>query len=234
MATTPANPAIFRGLTVIIGSAVAASAMTYGLFDNFLTGLVPPIVDAHQSVQFGSLGTAIVLLALSLIVQRKLSSAKAKTIGYASLVAVVVAGFLFVHFKSYSRDYVYRYPPLSQPDLSQKLHVSGKLHDKGQSYVGNKTVAQAVFELGGPDMVDGNGVLWTAAAKRQVITWLEALYLLLSGLLTSTLFLAGLAVWRYKNSQPPSTPGVPPRKSKAKAKVPAASTDDVPAGATPP
>lgn len=188
----------FGGLIAIIASAAAASTAVFLLFDSFLTTLIPPFEDSRQTVAFATFGTAIALLALSLVIQRKLSAIRARTIAISCGLLLAAAAVLFLHFRDNTRTYVYRYPPASISHEGQKLHIRGKLHELGEKYVENKTVAQAVFELGGPDYVSSKGLLWREADRLSAISYMERLYVALAMLLTTGLFTAGLAVWRQQ------------------------------------
>ncbi len=196
MATTQQDTGHFSGLVAIIASAAAASVAVFTLFSSFLESLVPPYQDSKTAVGFATFGTAIALLALSLVMQRKLSTTSARLVSLVCVVLLFISVSLFGYYQDFTRTYVYRFPPASLASESQTRHVRGELHENGRSYVGDKAIAQAVFELGGPDYVNSKGLLWNEASSLKAVSRMEMLYIILAMLLTTTLFTAGLAVWR--------------------------------------
>jgi hypothetical protein len=191
----------YAGLIAIILSAAAASGTVFFLFDSFLESLVPPYGDSKQTVAFASFGTAIGLLILSLAIQKRLTAASTRMVCIICGVLLLLSIVLFGHFRDMSRTYVYRFPPSSLPLESQKLHIRGDLDEKGRDVVGNKTIAQAVYELGGPDFVNEKGLLWSEESRLARISRIEMEYIALAMLLTTALFTAALAVWRLGNEK---------------------------------
>lgn len=149
-----------------------------------------------MAVSFATFGTAIALLLLSLVIRRKLTAATVRLVTLVCVIFLLASVSLFGYYQDLTRTYVYRYPPASQANESQIRHVRGELHENGRAYVGDKAIAQAVFELGGPDYVNSKGLLWSEASSLRAVGRMEMLYLVLAMLLTTTLFAAGLAVWR--------------------------------------
>lgn len=191
----------YAGLIAIISAAAAASTTVFFLFGSFLEKVLPPFGDSELTVGFATFGTATLLLVLSLAIQKKLSAAATRTVIGACTGLLFCSAALFVYFQDTTRTYTYRFPPQSQQSPEQRLHFRGDLHEKGREYVGNKTVAQAVFELGGPDFVNSRGLLWSEEARLRQISKIQSLYILLTALLTTAVFSAALALWRLVSSK---------------------------------
>ena len=191
----------YAGLIAIILSAAAASGAVFLLFDSFLERLVPPYDDSKQTVAFASFGTAIALLVLSIAMQKRLSTAANRSVSIVCGILLIVSMLFFIYFRDTTRTYVYRFPPRSQPTETQVLHIRGDLHEKGRARVGDKAVAQAVFELGGPDYVNSNGLLWNEESRLARIRSIESQYIFLAMLLTTTLFTAAIALWRASGAK---------------------------------
>ena len=194
------KPKLYDGFIAVLASAAAAVAAVFGLFSSLLSELVPPIDDSHLSVGIASFGTAILLLALTLAVQKRISLASARTIATASALLFVAALVLYFWFSDVTRTYVYRYPPASIASPSQTKHIRGEIHQAGLLLVRDATVAQAVYRLGGPDVVNSTGVLWREESRLSMMGKLQRMYVTLTMLLTTAIFVAGIAVWR-KQSQ---------------------------------
>lgn len=191
----------YIGLGAIIASAAGASVAVFALFESFLETLVPPIDDNRQTVAFATFGTAILLLTLSLLIQKRLTSTTTRTVIGVCAVLLLCSVAQFGYFRDNARTYVYRFPPASQATTNQNMHIRGELHDRGRTYVGDKTVAQAVFELGGPDFVNSRGLLWSESSRLRTIGKLEMQYIVLAMSLTTALFTAALAIWRMGTSK---------------------------------
>jgi hypothetical protein len=196
MATNKPAQGFYAALVAIIASAATASTGVFLLFGSFLENLVPPYQDSKMAVSFATFGTAIALLVLSLLIQKRLTTTSARVVSIICAVLLLTSIVLFGVHQDYTRTFVYRYPPSSLDKDTQERHVRGELHEKGQSYVGDKSVAQAVFELGGPDYVNSKGLLWSEASRLRVMSRMEMQYIVLAMLLTSSIFSAGIAVWR--------------------------------------
>ena len=191
-----AKPKIYDGLIAVFVSAVAAVATVFGLFSSLLSELVPPLDDSQQTVGIASFGTAVVLLALTLAIRKRISVVSGRMIAASSLALFALALLVFFPFRDLTRTYVYRYPPASTSSPSQTRHIRGDIHPAGLALVRDATVAQAVYRLGGPDMVNGTGVLWREDSRIAISGKMERLYVALAMLLTSAIFVAGVAVWR--------------------------------------
>ena len=196
MPTPSEGPKIYDGLLAVIGSAVAAVGIVFGLFNSLLSELVPPIDDGQQTVGIASFGTAVLLLALTLVMRKRISVASARAIATAAALLFLAALLLYFMFSDLTRTYVYRYPPASTSSPSQTRHIRGDIHSAGLALVKNATVAQAVYQLGGPDVVNSSGVLWREDSRISISGKLQRLYVALTMLLTGAIFVAGLAVWR--------------------------------------
>jgi len=186
----------FDGLIAVLTSAVAAVGVVFGLFNSFLAELVPPFDDSQQTVGFVSIGTVVFLLALTLLIRTRLTVASARYIGLVSMACFLTAVVVFFPFRNITRTYVYRYPPASVSNEKQVRHIRGDLHAQGVERVKNVTVAQAVYRLGGPDLVNSMGILWGEKSRLAIIAKMEKLYVALTMLLTSAIFISGIALWR--------------------------------------
>ena len=186
----------YAGLIAIVASAAVAAASVFGLFNSVLSDLVPPIEDAQLTVGFASLGTAVLLLALSLAIQRRITQASARRLAIASAVLLAAAALTFFALNETSRAYVYRFPPASSSTPAQTKHARGEITPEGRARLGKMTVSQAVFELGGPDNVNNMGILWSEESRLHVLGRLQMLYVALALSLTCSIFVAGIAVWR--------------------------------------
>lgn len=188
----------FAGLRGVLSSAVSAVALVFGLFNSFLKDLVPPFEDNQQTVGFVTFGTVIVLLALALFIRKRLIGVQTKTVAATSLGIFVIALAVYFPFRDLTRTYIYRFPPASTPHSGQTRHIRGDLHEKGLGRVKNMTVAQAVYQLGGPDQVNSMGALWYEQSRLQIVGKMERYYTVLIMLLTTAVFAGGLAVWRQQ------------------------------------
>jgi hypothetical protein len=197
MATnTPSKDGFFDGPMAIILSAVASAVTVYGLFGAVLTDLIPPFEDSQQTVQVATFGTTLVLLVLCLLIRKRLTRLGGRAAAVASLALFLCALVIFFNFRELTRTYVYRYPPSDIAQAQQTRHIRGELNERGQQFVRSKSISQAVFELGGPDQVRSMGTLWQEDSRLAVISKMERTYVALVVLLTTALFVAGIAVWR--------------------------------------
>jgi hypothetical protein len=193
---TPKRP--FDGLVTLIASAAAAVGAVFGLFNSVLSDLVPPTDENQQLVGIVGVSTTVVLLVLVLLVRRQLRATPAYAIGGAALLALVLAIMVFLDFRELSSTYIYRYPPASLASSKQARHIRGEIHTAGAVLIGSGTVANAVFRYGGPDLVNSMGVLWTEDSRNKVIAKFEVRYVVLTILMASAVFVAGVALWRQR------------------------------------
>jgi len=194
---------VFSGVAGVIASAAAAVSAVFALFNSVLSEMVPPIPDAQNTVGFVSIGTTIVLLALTLLIRKRLTRVQAVTIAATSAVLFALALLVFFQFTNIGRTYIYRYPPSSTPHADQQRHIRGDLHERGRERVGDMTIAEAVFRFGGPDNVDALGLLWTEDARGHAIDLLQRWYIALILLITAAIFWCGIAVVRQHQAQRP-------------------------------
>lgn len=194
----PKPKEVFAGPIGILTSAVAAVTLVFGLFSSILANLVPPIDNSQQTVGFVSFGTVIVLLILTLLIRKRLTGIQTRTVATASAALFLIALTIYFPFRDFTRAYVYRFPPASAPHKNQTFHIRGELHEKGLDRVKDMTVAQAVYQLGGPDQVNSMGILWHEKSRLHIISKMERYYVALIMFLTTALFSAGLAVWRQQ------------------------------------
>jgi len=190
------KPKIHDSLIAVFMSAVAAVTTVFGLFNSLLSELIPPLDESHQTVGIASFGTAVVLLALTLAMRKRLSLVPARIIAAMSVVLLALALLVFFAFRDLTRTFVYQYPPASIASPSQTKHIRGDIHLAGLVLVRDATVAQAVYKFGGPDLVNSTGVLWHEDSRIAIMGKLERMYVTLTMLLTSAIFAAGVAVWR--------------------------------------
>jgi hypothetical protein len=187
---------MYAKLTTVILSAAAVVATTFGLFNSMLTDLMPEVEGAKQTVRFVSFGTMIVLLALTLVIRKKLSGTSQYVWAGIGVVCLAVAVFTFFSFGDLVRKYAYQYPPAVAPGIEQRPLVSGPLHETGMKRRGDMDTATAVSKFGGPEMVNGRQLLWSAESRSQVVGWFIRYYAAIAFLMTTALFVVAIAVWR--------------------------------------
>ena len=185
----------FASLTGIVASAASAVTATLLLFNSFLKDLVPPIDGAQLSIGMVSFATTIVLLALSLTIRKRISVARQQWLALLGLVLLVAAFAAFFFYRDLVRTYVFVYPP-DAPASQQSRHIRGELHAAGRERSENRSIAQAVQQFGGPQLVIRHELLWTEDAQRAMTNRLERWYVFLAMLLTLALFVVAIAVWR--------------------------------------
>jgi TIR domain len=191
----------FAGLIGIIAAAAAAVAAVFGLFNSVLAELVPPFEDSQQTVGFVSMGTVAVLLILTIVIQKRLTTVQTRTVAIASVLLLLASVAVYFPFRDLTRTYTYRHPPASIANLQQTHHIRGDLHERGKLRVRDLTIAEAVYQLGGPDTVNSLGTLWSEESRLKVIGTMERYYVALIMLLTTTIFMAGLTVWRRQQAE---------------------------------
>lgn len=186
----------FAPLTAVILSAVAVVTATFGLFNSILKDLMPQVEYAAQTVSFVSFGTSVVLLALSLLIRKRLRATAQMTWAGVAIVLLVCAAFVYLSFNDLVRERVYQYPPSSGSVTDQRPHVSGVFHEQGRIRGAGMDVATAVSKHGGPDLVNGNALLWTQESRSAVVGSFVRYYMALAFLMTTALYVAAIAVWR--------------------------------------
>jgi hypothetical protein len=186
----------FASLGTVITSAVAVVSATFGLFNSVLGDLMPQVEGATQTASFVSFGTVIVLLALSLLIRKRLRVAAQVTWAIAGMALLACAAFVYLGFSDLVRQRVYYFPPMSGSVNEQRPHVSGPYHDKGRVRAEGMDVATAVSAHGGPHIVNGNQLLWTQEARSAVVGTFVRYYMAIAFLMTTALYVAGIAVWR--------------------------------------
>jgi hypothetical protein len=192
---------MFAGLVGIVLAAASAVAAVFGLFNSVLADLVPPFEDSQQTVGFVSVGTVAVLLILTVLIQKRLTTVQTRTVAIASVLFLLASLAVYFPFRDLTRAYTYRHPPASIANAGQTRHIRGDLHEQGRRRVKEMTIAEAVYQLGGPDTVNSLGTLWSEASRLKVISTMERYYVALIMLLTTTIFMAGLTVWRKQQAE---------------------------------
>ncbi|CAN7783869.1 hypothetical protein LJR175_008355 [Variovorax sp. LjRoot175] len=165
------------------------------LFNAFLKGLAPPIGSADLPIGMVSFATTVVLLALSLLIRKRITALRQQRLAILSIVMLGLAFAAFFLYRDMVGTYVFEYPP-DGPLEERHKHVRGELHAMGLERVRGKSIAEAVRHYGGPEFVSGYEILWTEASQGTVERRLEAGYLGLSMLLTVALFVVAITVWR--------------------------------------
>ena len=192
---------MFEGLVGIVLAAAAAVAAVFGLFNSVLADLVPPFEDSQQTVGFVSVGTVAVLLILTVFIQKRLTTVQTRTVAIVSVLFLLGSLAVYFPFRDFTRTYIYRHPPASMANAGQTKHIRGDLHEQGRRRVRELTIAEAVYQLGGPDTVNSLGSLWSEASRLKVIGTMERYYVALIMLLTTTIFMAGLTLWRKQQAE---------------------------------
>ncbi|MBJ2158719.1 hypothetical protein [Variovorax sp. IB41] len=203
----PAGP--FDSLVAIVASAAASVVATLALFNSFLSELVPPIEGAQLSIGMVSFGTTIVLLALSLLIRKRLSSANQRWLAVLALVLLAAAFWAFFTYRDVVRTYVYAYPA-ERPASEQTRHIRGELHEMGAKRSKGMRIAEAVKMFGGPQLVESRELLWEESAQHAMTGRLERWYMFLSMLLTTALYVVAITVWRALPGKPRAAPAKKP------------------------
>ncbi len=137
----------------------------------------------------------IVLLALSLLIRKRIPVLRQQRLAMLSIAMLALAFAAFFVYRGMVETYVFEYPPDGPSEARQK-HVRGELHALGLERVRGKSIAEAVRHYGGPEVVRGHEMPWTEASQGKIEGRLEAGYMGLSMLLTVALFVVAIAVWR--------------------------------------
>jgi hypothetical protein len=161
--TRPASP--FESLVAIVASAAAAVGATLVLFHSFLEELVPPIEGAQLSIGMVSFGTMVVLLALSLLIRKRLSSTRQRWLAVLALGLLATAFWAFFTYRDVVRTYVFAYPA-ELPASQQTRYIRGELHAMGEKRSQGMSIAEAVKMFGGPQLVVGRELLWEESAQQ--------------------------------------------------------------------
>lgn len=206
------SPALYAQLSAVILSAVGVVTMTFSLFNSVLKDLMPQVEGAVQTVSFVSLGTVVVLLALMLLIRRRLGTSSQYAWAGVGLLLLIAAVFTYFSFGDTIRRYTYFYPPVATPSVPQKPHVYGPLHAAGKERVGNDGIAITVSRLGGPEMVNGHQLLWMSEARSEIVGTMVRYYAAVAFLMTTALLVVAIAVWRafhgqHSDTRPPRVRG---------------------------
>ncbi|MFT3815859.1 MAG: hypothetical protein QM740_21260 [Acidovorax sp.] len=186
----------FGPLIAVILSAVSVVTATFGLFNSILKELMPQVEGAAQTVSFVSFGTVIVLLALTLLIRKRLRVFAQIALAITSIVLLAVAAVVYLAFTDLVRDRVYLYPPGSGSVSEQRPYVSGAYHEQGRIRAAGMDLATGVSKHGGPDMVNAHQLLWTSEARSAVVGQFVRYYMALAFLMTTALYIAAIAIWR--------------------------------------
>lgn len=192
-----AEAGLYGKLGAIIVAAVGVVSMIFGLFNSVMTDLMPDVEGAAQAVNFVSFGTVIVLLALTLLIRRKLRLVSQYVWAVTALALLGCAVLAYFSFGDLVRKQVYLYPPVvSGSDVKQKPLVAGTYHENGRERAANMDVATAVSTFGGPSIVNGRQLLWTAESRSLVVGKFVRYYAAIAFLMVTALLVVGIAVWR--------------------------------------
>jgi hypothetical protein len=199
------SPAIFARLTSVILSAVAVVVATFGLFNSVLKDLMPQVEGAAQAVNFVSLGTVVALLALTLLIRKRLTVVSHYAWAGTGVAFLVGAVFTYFSFGDLVRSYVYLYPPATAHGMEQTPFVRGPYHELGDRRAAGMDVATAVSKFGGPGIVNGRQLLWSEASRSAVVGRFVRYYTAIAFLMTTALFVVAISVWRtLRDDQGPS------------------------------
>lgn len=191
----PPPPAPFATIGKIIAAAATAVAGVLLLFNSFLKSLVPPIEGADLDLGLVSFGTTVILLALSLLIRRRIAVIRQAVLAYLSLTLVLSAFVTFFLYRDYVRTYVFSYPPFAETGQSVRM-IRGDLHAEGKIRTKDMTIPEAVRQFGGPQIVVSREMLWTDASMKEKEAGLELYYVLVATLLTVAIFVSAVTVAR--------------------------------------
>src|SRR5262245_65042140 len=97
----------YAGLMGIVVAAAAAVAAVFGLFNSVLAELVPPFEDSQQTVGFVSMGTVAVLLILTIVIQKRLTTVQTRTVAIVSVLLLFASLAVYFPFRDMTRTYTY-------------------------------------------------------------------------------------------------------------------------------
>jgi hypothetical protein len=194
-------PKLIDGLGQVIASAAASVGATLLLFNGFIQELVPPIDGAKLTIGIVSFATMVALLALTLLIRSRLSALRQQVMAAVSLLLVAAAVAAFFMYHDYVREYVIWYPPSATVTDESVRIIRGPLHEEGMQRAQGMSMAAAIQQFGGPDLVMRRSLLWTEAARNHVISRLETAYVGLAMLLTLSIYIVALTVLRASGAK---------------------------------
>ncbi len=194
-------PKLIDGLGQVIASAAASVGATLLLFNGFIQELVPPIDGAKLTIGIVSFATMVALLALTLLIRSRLSVLRQQVMAVVSVLLVAAAVAAFFMYRDYVREYVIWYPPSATVTDESVRIIRGPLHEEGMQRAQGMSMAAAIQQFGGPDLVMRRSLLWTEAARNHVISRLETAYVGLAMLLTLSIYIVALTVLRASGAK---------------------------------
>lgn len=203
MATAP-TAGYYGSLAILLASAVAAVAAVFLMFDSVLSELIPPIEGSRLGVQLASFLTVIVLLMVSLLIRKRLRQSTTIKLVAIGVALVVVTLGVFWYFQSEVGRYVYQYPYKETKGVEPAKYVAGDWRANIAPKVQGRSVAQMVSVHGEPQDMDG--VLWDAESRELHTSRIRMLYILLAMVMTTTLFMVGVALWRVTQHEGTARP----------------------------
>lgn len=187
--------AFFEDLIAVIASAVTAVGTVWGLSNSVLASIAPPVEDASSLANMVSFCAVGLLMALCLVIREGLKKLHQVVLAIVTFASILICLAVFLNYRGQLREYVYVDPPSAHPPL-QKRYIRGFYHEKGQKIAAGLSTENAIVQAGGREAVEDHHLLWTNESKNVVTGRLENHYVILTTLLTITIFIAALTVWR--------------------------------------
>ncbi|CAN5484794.1 hypothetical protein BH10PSE17_BH10PSE17_03550 [soil metagenome] len=192
MATPKAPaPGHYVGLVAILTSAAGAVVAVFALFNSVLQELVPPLRTPGITVSWVSMGSLVLLLALTVVLRQVKRNREFTVAAIVSVLFAVASFAIYLPYASQLRSSVFQIPPPPAP--AWQRFIQGEIHAKGLERLNGRSVAQFVSQ--DPEGVINSELLWTRESQEAVTSDLELRYVGLVICMVCALFMASLSVW---------------------------------------
>lgn len=197
----------FAGLTAILVGAAAVVSTAFGLADNFLLSILPPIENAVNTVKIVFFVMICLFLFLTVFIRKNLRVTTQKKLAVLALLLTISALVNFLFYQSHLNTYQFEFNDVRQ--------IRGRFHEEGIKRLSIGTCAEDLLKKAKPlyacprrtleDFLDGwpnieivkkKEVLWTVDSEKAVAQELQFFYISIVMLFSSALFILGLISWR--------------------------------------